>query len=139
MSSNTTNAQTRSRPRRQRPAKSLPLRTDKELPGAPELAGFIGIVLNQIDFGLWPVQPVITWQPELTLEPPRSSGLCIERRHAAPFPGFIDLTPATGEPAVSQSFVPREYPPAVHTVPPQSDTTLSGWDPRAAASGRGAA
>ena len=139
MNSNTTNPQTRSQPRRQRAARALPLQAEKVAPGAPEPAGFIGIVLEPIDFGLWPVQPVIRWQPELTLEPPRSSGLSVERRYGAPVPGFIDLAPDAGEPASSQLLVPYDSPPSVLTVPPKSDTTLSGWDARAIASRRGAA
>ena len=90
----------KSRPRRQRPAKPLPEHTEKRSPGSPEPAGFIGLVLEPVDFELWPVQPVITWQPELTLEPPHSSGLCIDRCHRPPVPGFLDLAPDAGDPPV---------------------------------------
>ena len=139
MSITVANAPTRNGVRRRPPVKPVLRPAPAEFPGAPESAGFIGVRMEPIDSGSWPVQPVIWWQPELKLEAPHSSELRIERCHKAPAPGFIDLAPCLDQPAASHGFLPLECPPAVHRMMPQSDLTLSGWDPRAAASGRGAA
>jgi hypothetical protein len=103
----------------------------------PELAGFAPANIQPIDAEMWPIQPVMWWQPEWKPGLHTSSDLRVERNHRIPIPGFLNLAAGRGfrlddlDAAPSRRLPAAPLRPEVRLTPPESGLSLLGWDPRA--------
>jgi hypothetical protein len=131
--------------RKRPPAKPHPAESSvvETTGGLPELAGFAPANRQPVDAEMWPIQPVMWFQPEWKPGLPASSGLRVERHHRIPVPGFLSLetgygydldeTVRHGQMSNTDAApgLPPVLPPAIPLTPPRSGLTLLGWDPRA--------
>ena len=116
------------RPARKRGAQTL------RAPAGESPAGFLATEVSVIDAEKWPVFPVVWWQPQLSLEPPRSSGLSNERRNRIPIAGFLDPSPGPVCPPVPLAGPEAFLSVRLSSQAPSSDLAPVGSDPRVALS-----
>lgn len=101
------------------------------VPAGPKLAPFMALTPRPADAAMWPVQPVIWWQPELQPGLPGASGLSVERRNKVPVPDFLypEIVPASRAAVPAKSR--EELRPRLGLQVPRADIGPLGWDPRA--------
>jgi hypothetical protein len=97
----------------------------------PLPAPFAVVDGEPVDAPMWPIHPVVWFQPELTPGIPRCSGLSIERQYKVPMPDFLhpDVAPACHPDTPDDTRDP--LPPNLRQELPHGDLAPLGWDPRA--------
>ena len=116
--------------------KSARLRVAAPAPSEPALAPFAAMAARPADTPIWPIQPVIWWQPELQPALPASSGLTVERRHKVPAPDFLPIEVAAAERGAARAKSCVEFWQTVLPPAPRADLVPLGWDPRAEIAGK---
>ena len=107
----------------------------RSLRGESKLAGFISVDRQASGAPMWPVHPVVWFQPELKPFLPSSSGLTIETYRPLPAPDFLRLEVSPADQAHRPDEVSAPLAPKLEPQLPPSRLAPSGWDPRSLSEG----
>jgi hypothetical protein len=112
-----------------RSRQSDPHTDSRPVPQPP--APFAAVPPDSIDAPMWPVHPVVWFQPDLAPSLPGWSGLAIERKNRIPSPDFLvpETRPSNRTDGLSSS--PEVLRPDSRPDLPKDGLALLGLDPRA--------